>query len=241
MCRRELNFRPVLPEGQKFGLGDVVELQSDGRVRLIGPCQDVLGVAIGAVIRGGVRGSKTVLTGKDVNYSIVPKGTASTLFPEIGNADVRLEVKLSRRDSVFALIDRPTVRSIKNPSALFGPILTASSVGTWNNSYSLITDVASPVSYKVVRAKSVNTNVLFKASVDVGSILPDDPIALATKLNFAASSKSVDQYQTSREVVLFNSIAVRKPPIWSFDDPPIIGDSPQFLVSDALNGMQLAD
>jgi hypothetical protein len=239
VCRRELHLRPVLPEGKVVSLGDVVELADDGGVRLIGTSVDLIGVPVGATVRGGVRGSKTVLTGDDVSYTVLGRGQASSLFPQFGKADIRVEVQLSRSDSVFALVDKPMIKSIRSPFKFFAPMLSAYGTGLWRDRYALVTDVASPVSYQVVRARTANTKVLLSARADVGAALPTDPISLAGKLGFAASSREVDQYSTSREPVLFNAISVNNTGLLGLGRTDV-GDSKNFLVSEAVNAIELA-
>lgn len=212
--RDSFQMRPVLPFGTPIALGHVVEVNRDGRLDQIGTIQDILGVEPGDTLppSAGVA-NRQVTSGDDVTVGVLADGAASTLFPQFPHAHVRIELGLSRSDSLFALVAGPEIIKLENPHRLYGPILEAYAGGKWDRRYAVIVEIATPANIHVILSKADGTNVLLGAGADV-SLAGQDVADLSGSFHIQTASKSVDEYRATQQAVFYNAIRV-KDSVWS--------------------------
>lgn len=212
-ARSNFQMRPALPLGTPIRLGDVIQVTDGGQIVSIGTVEDVLGLDIGTILPpASGTSSQRITSGDDVRFGVLAKGVASQLFPQMPSANARVEIELSRGDSVFALVTKPRIEKLANPHRLHKPMREAYFTDAWKPDFAVIIELGTPQHVQVILARSSDTKVMLEASADA-TLAGIDIADAAADLHTQATSKDVTQYRASGTPIFYNAIRVRQKPL----------------------------
>ena len=212
-AKSHFQMRPALPLGRPISLGDVIQVTEGGQIVSIGTLEDVLGVEVGEILppaRG--TSSQRITSGDDVRFGVLAKGAASELFPQVPSANARVEIELSRGDSVFALVTKPRIERLANPHRLHDPMRKAFFTDAWKPGYAVVVELGTPQHVHVILAKNADTKVMLEAGADV-TLVGMDIADAAASLHTQHTSKDVTEYRASGTPIFYNAIKVRQKPL----------------------------
>ena len=182
--QKDTDMRLILPFGLNLKLGDIVSVsRRDGNFTLEGTSASILEIPVDGVRPAQSAGVNLFReSDKGVAVQFRANGTASSLFPELPNANAGFDITMNSANSwLLALVDR-RITALDDLDRFRRAILNSYHWGVWKPDWALLTSVATVDRMTLIASTTSGTNVAMSVS---GQFDPAAPLEL--KLTAGAS------------------------------------------------------
>ncbi len=175
--QKDTDLRLIMPFGLNLKLGDIISVsRRDGSFTLEGTSASILEVPVGGVRPPQQAGVDLLRqSGKSVSLQFRAQGKASTLFPELPNANAGFDIKFDSADSWLLAVVNRQISALDDLDRFRRAILSSYAWGVWKADWVLVTSVATVDRITLIAASTGSTNVAVSVN---GEFDPAAPVEL---------------------------------------------------------------
>jgi hypothetical protein len=212
--QKKTDLRLILPIGLTVKIGDIISVDRNGEFTHEGNCKSLLGIAAGKPLQE--QNGKADLffqSGRDTKFAFRAKAKASSLFPELPNANGGFDITLGKVDSWLLALKGRSLSSIREFNRLRKPILAAHARGVWMDDFAIVTSTGTVDKMTLLAADSSDTRVFLSLGARVDSISSLE-IKLTSGVTLTQANKSLINIISEEPAVRFCRAQKVKSSFW---------------------------
>ena len=214
--QKATDARLILPFGLALELADVVSVGKDGNLTREGKCASILGIKPPKARPAGSPFSIGTTYGDKVSCEFRASGTASSISPELPNANGGFDLSFGSANSWVLAVLRRTMQDV-DVNEFRKPILAAYKRGVWRQEWALITAIGTVERMTLIASTTANTNVALSLGATVASAAPLEA-KLTADISIGFMNQQVTQSVTTEPTVAFCLGLRVKDPWWKSPD-----------------------